>query len=129
MVPIIRGVGDGLFLSEGKVWKAKRKILNRVFNFEFIKAHTENIANICDYSIKEFERNSKCKEEGFVEGKVLTMTAKMFSHVIMEIFLGGDIRNAKIDGVPAEIFITEMVNLIMDQSGEPLCVMLGKKYL
>ena len=60
---------------------------------------------------------------------MLNMAAKMFSHVIMEIFLGGDIKKAEIDGLPAEMFITNMIGLIMLQTGEPLSVMLGKKYL
>ena len=43
-----RSVGEGLPLSEDKAWKMKRKVLNSVFNFDFIKSLTPKIATLCD---------------------------------------------------------------------------------
>ena len=49
--PIIRGIGSGIIIDEGELWKKKRKILNKVFNFQFIKDMTKKMAEICDESI------------------------------------------------------------------------------
>ena len=50
-----RGIGEGLLLSEGKTWKMKRRILNSVFNFDFVKSLTLRIAEIADSSLDGFE--------------------------------------------------------------------------
>lgn len=36
--PIIRAMGRGIPFSEGEEWKRKRKVINTVFNYEFIKS-------------------------------------------------------------------------------------------
>ena len=51
-----RSIGEGLLLSEGKKWKMKRKVLNAVFNFDFVKSLTFRIANICDSTLDLFEK-------------------------------------------------------------------------
>lgn len=48
--------GNGLTFSEGQVWRRKRNILNKIFNFEFLKSLTNNIAHICDETIEEYEK-------------------------------------------------------------------------
>lgn len=50
---IRRVFGDGLVFSEGLQWKHKRKIMNSVFNYDFIKANIPNIIRICN---ENFER-------------------------------------------------------------------------
>ncbi len=44
--------GHGLPLSEGNVWARKRKILNKVFNFDFVKSQTDKIAKNCANAIR-----------------------------------------------------------------------------
>lgn len=39
-----RIAGHGLIFSEGEVWKRKRTILNKIFNFEFIKSLSGKIS-------------------------------------------------------------------------------------
>ena len=51
--PLRRVLGNGLVFSEGQAWKHKRKILNKVFNFNFVKSLCERISTICDESIEE----------------------------------------------------------------------------
>ena len=53
----------------------------------------------------------------------------MFSNVVMESFLGGDIRNATLGGMPLNKFITKLVDATADQGSEFLSFILGKKYL
>ena len=53
--PIKRLTGTGLLLSEGDVWERKRKILNKIFNFNYIKSLVPKAAEICDYSLRETE--------------------------------------------------------------------------
>jgi hypothetical protein len=42
-----RVAGLGLIFSEGDRWHRKRKILNKVFNFDYLKSNTKKIAYIC----------------------------------------------------------------------------------
>ena len=48
-----RVAGKGLVFSEGEVWHRKRRILNKIFNFDFIKSQSGYIAEICDSAMKE----------------------------------------------------------------------------
>jgi cytochrome P450 len=43
-----RIAGRGITFAEGINWKKKRNIFNKVFNFDFVKAQTAQIAKICD---------------------------------------------------------------------------------
>ena len=61
---IIR-VGSGLVFSEGTEWKAKRKVLTQVFNFEFIKSLSPKIALASDKVLDEIEKKYEGKEMEF----------------------------------------------------------------
>ena len=66
MQTIKRGINGGLLATEGEAWKKKRKILNRIFNFEMIKNMTEQIAEICDDAFQEVEASAKKTKYGNV---------------------------------------------------------------
>ena len=53
-----RVIGTGLGMAEGEIWKRKRRILNKMFNFDYIKSLTPKVAEICDYSIKGAEEEA-----------------------------------------------------------------------
>lgn len=40
--------GEGLVLIEGERWKARRKIISKAFNFEFLKELIPLISKVCD---------------------------------------------------------------------------------
>ena len=103
--PIKRLTGTGLLLSEGDVWERKRKILNKMFNFNYIKSLVPKAAEICDYSIRETEAESKKIGENVVQYHILNFTSRVSSNLVMESFLGGNIREAKIAGQPASKFL------------------------
>ena len=50
-----RLLGDGLLSCEGDTWKKKRKILNNVFNFDFIKSLAPKIALLCDKVLDDLD--------------------------------------------------------------------------
>ena len=51
-----RGLGEGLVLSEGDIWKMKRKVLTKVFNFDFTKKLAPKISNIAEYALNKVEK-------------------------------------------------------------------------
>ena len=51
-------IGDGLLFSEGENWKKKRKILNQVFNFNFIKSQYPRIIHYCQSTLDEMEADA-----------------------------------------------------------------------
>lgn len=46
-----RLTGRGLPFSEGENWKRKRNILNKIFNFDFVKSQTYKISEVCSGAI------------------------------------------------------------------------------
>jgi cytochrome P450 len=52
---LIRVMGKGIPFSEGNEWKRKRRIINAVFNFEFVKAMTGKIEKVCEKAMKDVE--------------------------------------------------------------------------
>ena len=48
--------GGGVTFAEGQRWARKRKIFNRVFNFELIKSKIPKINQICDESFEKFDK-------------------------------------------------------------------------
>ena len=57
MAPLSRMAGDsGIVFLEGHAWKKKRKVLNKMFNFELVKALSESIAKICEEIIINYEK-------------------------------------------------------------------------
>ena len=99
-----RGFGEGLLLSEGKTWKMKRKILNRIFNFDFIKSLTFRIAEVCDSALDSFEK--ECENE---EYNLFDYTLKFTSNFILDCFFSSKLENEKIQGLNPPIFIQKLM--------------------
>ena len=53
----------------------------------------------------------------------------MSSNTVMESFMGGEVRDVMLDGMPLNKFITKLLDATADQAGEALVHLLGKKYL
>ena len=91
--PMRRIITSGLVFSEGDIWKKKRKLLNRLFNFDMVKGLTNKLEEICDDSLTEVDILSPKTEDGYLEFSVIDYTSIAFGNVIMESFLGGSIRD------------------------------------
>jgi cytochrome P450 len=48
-------LGEGLVFSEAEMWKNKRKLMSKVFNFDLIKENIHKIAEICDKCYDKFD--------------------------------------------------------------------------
>ena len=48
-------LGEGLVFSEGEMWKRKRKLLSKVFNFDLIKEKIPKIVEICNRCYDRFD--------------------------------------------------------------------------
>ena len=53
-----RALGYGIAFSEGDEWKRKRKIINTVFNFNFLTSIIPQIVHICNQNMDELEKKS-----------------------------------------------------------------------
>lgn len=51
--------GEGLLFSEGEVWKSKRKLLSKVFNFDLIKENIPKVVEIYNKCFHKFDLNHK----------------------------------------------------------------------
>ena len=77
-------------MSEGKLWKMKRKVLNAVFNFDFIKSQIPKIITICDNVLEKIEAGSG---EDEIECDVNEFTSEMAGNVIFDCFFGASLKN------------------------------------
>ena len=50
-----RLVGLGLSINEGQNWKRKRTILNKIFNFDFVKSQVFKINEVCSDAINNYK--------------------------------------------------------------------------
>jgi cytochrome P450 len=55
LVKGIKGVfEDGILFSEGDIWKDKRKIISKAFNFELLRENIPNILGIYERWLDQF---------------------------------------------------------------------------
>lgn len=50
-----RIIGGGILLSEGEIWKDKRKVMNKIFNYDFITDNIPKIERIIDQALDKLE--------------------------------------------------------------------------
>jgi cytochrome P450 len=81
--------GEGIAFSEGEMWKNKRKLMSKVFNFDLIKGNIQKIAEICDKCYDKFDSNHKVSENK-VKYDTLKLSANIFNGVMMKCFFGHD---------------------------------------
>jgi cytochrome P450 len=59
LVKGIKGVfGDGILFSEGDIWKNKRKIISKTFNFELLRENIPKISGICESWLDQFDQEN-----------------------------------------------------------------------
>ena len=98
--------GRGLIMSEGKVWKMKRKVLNAVFNFDFIKSQIPKITTICDKVLDKMEEKRTGDE---IEFDVAEFTSKFTGNVMLDCFFGSSFEDEKIGGMSTSFFIKKIL--------------------
>jgi len=54
--PIERAMGSGIPFSEGDIWKKKRRIITKVFTFEFVLSKIEKMRQLCEKAIVDIEK-------------------------------------------------------------------------
>lgn len=124
-------MGRGIPFSEGEEWKRKRRIINTVFNFDFIKSMTPKIEKVCSQAIVDVEKigtHSTENDSHIVEYDVIDLTVRMFSSVVLECFLGGATEET-LEGVPVCMFINKLITDVVLQGFEFLPMIFGVKFV
>ena len=71
----------------------KRKLVNEIFTFDFMKAQAPLIANICDKILDDLDKKHPQKE---VQYNVNIYAAELAGKVILESFFGSELSEEKI---------------------------------
>lgn len=124
-------MGRGIPFSEGEEWKRKRRIINTVFNFDFIKSMTPKIEKLCAQAITDVEKTANHtieNDENLVEYDVIDLTVRMFSSVVLECFLGGA-TDETLEGMPVCMFINKLITDVVLQGFDFLPMILGVKFV
>jgi cytochrome P450 len=93
--------GEGLVFSEGDIWKKKKKILSKVFNFDLIKENISKISEICDICFDEYDETHKVGDRRY-KYDTLGLSVRIFNGVVMKCFFGSDNVKEKIGGLKYE---------------------------
>ena len=121
-----RGLGEGIFLSEDKIWKMKRKVLNAVFNFDFIKSLAPKIAKLCDNILDNLDKGFEGKEGSY---NIREYTTELGSYVILDCFFGHNFLDEKIEGVHVSAFVQKLIGDLTLQNVDPAYIILGLNFV
>ena len=86
-----------MVFTEGDPWKNKRKLMSKVFNFDLIKENIPKIAEICDKSFEDFEKDKSITQKQ-CKYDVSKLSALIFSEIMLKCFLGSS-SQVKVEGV------------------------------
>lgn len=116
---------SGISFSEGEMWKQKRKLLSKVFNFDLI---TLNIPKMVDTCNRCFERYEKAHmiDERRLKVDNYKMASGIFNGVMMKCFFGNDYIDDTVGGKIYPEFITETIAEASELTLDPLIASLGK---
>jgi cytochrome P450 len=93
--------GEGIVFSEGDIWKKKRKLLSKVFNFDLIQENIPKISEICDRCLNDFDEGNKTGDKQY-KYDTLKLSSRIFNGVVMKCFFGSDQVNEKIEDLTYE---------------------------
>lgn len=112
---------ENLVLAEGEKWKRNRRIVSKIFNFEFIISNINVITNTTD---RVFE-NIKDLEDV----NLMNELQKITGNVILRSLLGDDFFEMKYNGLPAPIALATINSKVAGRTLELLSLFLGKRLL
>jgi cytochrome P450 len=81
-------IKNGLVNVEGKKWKHRRKLISKVFNFDFITSLVPEMIEIADNIFDDFEKKMDNNSETKVN--LFAMMLNFASSVVVSGFLGFD---------------------------------------
>ena len=89
--------------------------MGKIFNFDLIKSFIPNIKELCDEAIDYIESKNLTDSDGFLSFKVNEVSGRIFSNVVVESFMGGNMRKEEINGIPHYVFMQKTFNDAMAQ--------------
>ena len=104
----------------------KRKVLNAVFNFDFIKSLSPQIAIICDKVLDKIDEKFEGKE---IEYNIHDFTKELGGDVMMNCFFGKSTENQKIEESDIPIFLSKLMGDMAQQVADIKYTFFGVKYL
>lgn len=93
----------GILTSERTVWKNKRRLLSKLFNYDFITEHIPLMIAIADQTFQHFEdsywqRNPNDKQKREFKAELTDMMTKYTASIIISGFLGMESLQDKLHG-------------------------------
>ena len=75
-------------MAEGTPWKNKKKVLSKIFNYDFITSQIPSIVSIADNVFDFYENEAKKDGKKYISLQINEMITKFTSSVIVSGFLG-----------------------------------------
>ena len=102
----------GLVAIEGNEWKHRRKLISKVFTYDFIISHIPMMSKIADQVFDSFEANTLTKNgKNEIKVDLFKMMVKYTSSVVISGFLGLDCLQEQIKGETIPDALLRLVNL------------------
>ena len=109
-------IGNGLILSDGEVWKKKRKMISGLFNYDLLK---ENVSIIQSTTV---EFLNKITEEDMVNYPMHEKFQQITGEVVGQVFFSEKLSNYNIDGKPLANELSQIISEMGRYSVTPLLV-------
>jgi len=116
-------LGKGLLTSEGKQWKAQRKILSNAFHFGFLKSVLPSVQNTVRETLHEL------KDISLNQVNIMDVFQKITGEAVGKIFFGEQLNQHKIDGKPLTLVLAEIMVQIAQLSLSAEKNLLGAQFI
>jgi hypothetical protein len=108
------------------MWKKKRKLLSKIFNFDLITLNIPKMVETCNKCFDKYEANYMISEN-ILQINNYKMCSGIFNGVMMKCFFGNDYINDTIgDGKNYPEFIVDTISEASDLTLNPLIAFFGK---
>ena len=95
---LLQKFGEGLVFVEGEKWRSRRKVISKVFTFDFLKELVPQIAEISDeiYDRMELQNKAQGVHNNF-RTDLFKLGLRLFSSVTINGFMGMNAYKEKIE--------------------------------
>ena len=121
--------GKGLIFVDGKEWRDSKKILSKVFNYNFVLTQIPELVRMCNKIFDLHETKAQQADPNDLKVKLFDVTTDIISSVLLSSFMGMETSSELIQNKPiAKLTLEVGDESVIISMKEPLTYFLGLRY-